>query len=416
MRNNFNKGFTLVELLTVITILATIVTATVVIMNPIEMIRQAEDAVKLNDLNSIHQVLNLFRSNRPGGSIGVSNIVYISIPSDSPTCVGLGLPVLPAGWSYRCVTASDLRRIDGNGWIPVNFTAITGRIPLAILPIDPINTVASGNYYAYVTDGRTWALATMMGSQRHTPFAVRDGGTDSGRFEVGTDLSLWTSASGLVGYWSFDEGVGTTARDLSGRGNTGTLQPTLSPPIWTSGRVINALSFDGVDDMVDVPDTPLLDTVFGTNTVFTLEAWAFPRAWANWSVIINKATNGWFSNTTNGMWVDGSGFICVMGSNIDGNPAGSTISVRHNPPLNQWHHIACVADGANLIMYVSGAEVGRIALTGLTHTRSSNNTSLVFGRRCVGCPPSFNGNIDEVRIYNRALSAAEIRANFNATR
>ena len=148
MRNNFNKGFTLVELLAVVTILATIATATVIIMNPVEMIRQAEDAVKLNDLNSIHQVLNLFRSNRPGGSLGVPNTVYVSIPSASTDCAGLGLPPLPAGWNYRCATTANLRNINGTGWIPVNFTAIRGGSPISVLPVDPINN--ANFFYAYL--------------------------------------------------------------------------------------------------------------------------------------------------------------------------------------------------------------------------------------------------------------------------
>jgi len=195
MRNNFNKGFTLVEILAVVAILATIVTATVAVMNPIEMLQQAEDAVRLNDINSIHQVLTLFRSQRPGGSIGEPNIVYVSIPSASSTCVGAGLPALPTGWEYRCVTAANLRNINGTGWIPVNFAAIPGRIPFTILPIDPVNTAASGSYYAFVTDRRSWALATMTRSRRHSAASIGDGGTDAARFEVGTNLSLWASAS-----------------------------------------------------------------------------------------------------------------------------------------------------------------------------------------------------------------------------
>ena len=427
MRNNFNKGFTLIELLAIVAILATIITATVVVMNPIEMLRQAEDTVRLNDFNSIHQTLNLFQSNRPGDSIGVPNIVYVSIPSDSPTCVGLGLPTLPSGWAYRCVTTANLRNINGTGWIPVNFTTITGRIPLTTLPIDPINTATSGNYYAYVTNGTSWALATIMGSRRHAPSAVRDGGTDSARFEVGNNLSLWTSASGLVGYWSFD-GTGSIAnnqiaglRDESGRGNHGTASNANAVGMaFVPGRVNNAITFDGVDDFVRVPHSANLDMVFGTNTVFTLEAWVFPRAWANWAAIMNKARGACWGHTTNGMWAsEQNGFACAMGSGVDPvvcNPSGSIIMIAYRPPLNSWSHIVCTADGTNLIMYVDGRETGRVPIAWLTHPRFSNTEHLVIGRRTTGAGPSFNGNIDESRIYNRALSAIEIMANFNATR
>jgi len=227
---------------------------------------------------------------------------------------------------------------------------------------------------------------------------------------------------GEIGWWRMNEGSGTTIIDSSGLGNTGALitgaSPCPGPPVgaWAPGVIGQAICLDGSDDRVDIPHADIQNTVFGTSTVFTLEAWAFPRDWANWATIMNKATDGWWSNTTNGMWADTGGFGCVMGSNIAANPAGSVISVHHIPPLNQWHHIVCTADGTNLIMFVNGVEIGRRAISLLTHPRTSNTAPIVIGRRCVGCGPSFNGLIDEVRIYNRALSASEVRANFNAGR
>jgi len=370
----------------------------------------------MREIGSIHRALSMFQVDRPTVSIGATNIIYVSIPDDtSTTCTNLGLPTLPSGWAYRCVTTDNLRRIDGNGWIPVDFASMSQGSPLSHLPIDPTNTAVSSNFYVYVTDGRTWVLASLIESERHGSSAVRDGGTDFARFEAGNNLALWTTASGLVGYWSFDEGTGLTANDLSRRGNTGTL---INNPTWVEGRVGRALSFDGVNDFVDVLHSENLNTVFGTNTVFTLEAWAFPRVWVgNHSAIMNKATGPFWSNVTNGMTAGPWGFECVMGSNIANNPAGGSIIVTHSPPLNNWHHIVCTADGTNLIMYVNGREVGRTAITNLNlNLRSTNTAPLVFGRVIETWSPSFNGNIDEIRAFNRALSAAEVRANFNATR
>ena len=302
MRNNFNKGFTLVELLAVVTILATIATATVIIMNPVEMIRQTEDAVKLNDLNSIHQVLNLFRSNRPGGSLGSPNVVYISIPSDSPTCVGLGLPTLPAGWNYRCVTAANLRNINGTGWIPVNFTAITGRIPLTTLPIDPINTVASGSYYAYVTDGNRWEIFTPLMSQRHginggaSDMVSRDGGNDPYIYEVGTNLSIFTHevlnnanfATGSLDGWNIWAG-----------GTTGVVTNPVRREGNHSAIIQNSNSFCNNYYAQDLPVLP--------NTTYTIGAWVRTvnevggaavgianTAWGGWhQTNLISGTNDW---------------------------------------------------------------------------------------------------------------------------
>jgi len=406
MRNNFNKGFTLVELLAVVAILATIVTATVVVMNPVEMLQQAEDAVRLNDINSIHQVLTLFRSQRPGGSIGEPNIVYVSIPSASSTCVGAGLPALPTGWEYRCVPAERLRRIDGNGWIPVNFAAIPGRIPFTILPIDPVNTAASGSYYAFVTDRRTWALATMTRSRRHSAASIGDGGTDFARFEAGTNLSLWTSASGLVGYWSFDEGTGTTARDLSGRGNTGTLQPTLGPPTWISGRVGGALSFDGVDDFIALTSQPPI------SGGFTFKAWVKRKGDSpSTQSIFNN--NQFFLRTQPEVENPGNpfeSFVRLSDGSVEPRAPSGVVATTE-----QWFYVTVTWDKVTLRIYVNG--VLRSSST-RTMELTSTTAEARIGRgqmTSVDANP-FNGLIDEVRIYNRALSATEIMANFNATR
>ena len=216
-----------------------------------------------------------------------------------------------------------------------------------------------------------------------------------------------------VGVWSFDEGSGTVAFDTSGYGNNGTLVNFIAPHGWTTDNPSGSgysLSLDGSNDYVRVSHSDLLSSkIFGTSEVFTLVAWTYPKAWADWAAIINKATAGSWSNTTSGMWASNdSGFRCVMGSNVSGNPSGSSIGISYKPPLNTWYHIVCTADGTYLTMYVNGNYRGRTAIANLTYPRSENTAPLVFGRRCEGCSPSFNGTIDEVRIYEKALETAQI--------
>jgi len=302
MRNNFNKGFTLIELLAVIAILATIVTATILVMNPVEMLRQAEDTVRLNDFNSIHQTLNLFQSNRPGGSIGAPNIVYVSIPSDSPTCVGLGLPALPSGWSYRCANPDNLRRIDGTGWIPVNFATITGRIPLTTLPIDPVNTVASGNYYIYVTDGNRWEIFTPLISQRHginggtSNMVSRDGGNDPYIYEVGTNLNIFSHellnnanfATGNLHGWNIWAG-----------GITGVVTNPIRRESGHSAIIQNSNSFCNNYYAQDLPVLPNTTYTIGawvrtTNEVGTASVGIASTAWGGWHESRRiSGTNDW---------------------------------------------------------------------------------------------------------------------------
>jgi len=369
-----------------------------------EMLRQGRDSTRMREIGTLHRSLSMFQIDRPIVPMGVPNTIYVSIPGDAlGNCVGLPLP--PPGWEYRCVSAANLRNINGTGWIPIDFTVMPRGSPLASLPVDPVNTVASGAFYAFVTDGRTWTLASLLESEGHAPSAARDGGTDFARFEAGNNLALWTSASGLVGYWSFDEGTGTTARDLSGRGNAGTLQPTLSPPTWTEGRVGRALSFDGADDFVNVSDSDSLDI----STVFTIAGWHKRRTADARGFNLEKGNwdNGWdlAAGTDGSVNLRSRGF----GGAID-HPAHDIFDA------GQWVHLVITYNSTagvnNLRFYKNGVLKQSLTETGGLIISAH---PLRIGR-AVGGAFFTNGLIDEVRIYNRALSAAEIRTIFNATR
>lgn len=174
---------------------------------------------------------------------------------------------------------------------------------------------------------------------------------------------------------------------------------------------LDSISLDGVDDYVSIPNSsPLHGEVFGLTNTFTISTWAYPKAWTYWATIINKANGASWSNTLNGLWASTDyGFRCVMGSGVGGNPAGSSIGPGYNPGLNNWHHIVCIADGVNLKIYVNGIYRGESAISGLTYPRVNNNEPITIGRRSVSSGPSFNGNISNIKTYNRALSEEEIK-------
>jgi len=183
-------GFTLIELLVVIALLAILATAVVTIINPAELLRQARDSTRLSDLNSLNRMLSLFEADQAGkGFMGTSTVVYVSVPDTSPTCANLGLPPLPNGWSYHCVTETNLRNIDGTGWVPVNFNLVSSGAPLSKLPVDPINATSSNNYYTY-TAGGSWALKAFMESAKYQAQAQTDGGYSDNAYETGSDLAL----------------------------------------------------------------------------------------------------------------------------------------------------------------------------------------------------------------------------------
>lgn len=210
-----------------------------------------------------------------------------------------------------------------------------------------------------------------------------------------------TGGGGLVGAWSFNEGTGATANDTSGNANHGSI---FQATWYTTGKFGKALAFDGSNDMVTVNDTPSLDL---TNKM-TLEAWVRPTATSGWRTILMKE-NG-TNELSYGMYAREStnrpsGWLRV-------NPtSGSSQSVGATPALatNTWSHMALTYDGSAMRLYVNGTLRASKNQTGNMYTSSS---PLRFGGNAVW-GEYFAGQLDEIRIYNRALSQPEIQTDMN---
>ena len=188
------RSFTLIELLVVVAILSILAVAVILTINPSEFLKQARDSTRLSDMANINSSLNLFVVDSPDASLGTASTTYISIPDPTATstagtqCQGLGLSELPSGWTYHCAATSTYRNTDGTGWVPVNFQSMSFGSTLGTLPIDPINTTTSGNYYMYSAGG-SWELVSLMESNKYLVMTSNDGG-DSIAYEKGTNLSL----------------------------------------------------------------------------------------------------------------------------------------------------------------------------------------------------------------------------------
>lgn len=201
--------------------------------------------------------------------------------------------------------------------------------------------------------------------------------------------------AGLVAAWSFSEGSGTTTADTSGGTNVG----TLSGATWTAqGKFGGALSFDGVNDTVTVADANVLDL---TNAM-TLSAWVFPTAQNSWATVMMK--EGASSTLAYALYSSEnvarpSGWIRT--GSQDRTAAGSGAL-----PLNTWTHLAMTYDGANLRVYVNGAQVATQSVTGSVGVSA---LPLRIGGNSVW-GEYFTGRIDEAHVYNRALTVTEIAA------
>jgi PKD repeat protein/glucose/arabinose dehydrogenase len=209
-----------------------------------------------------------------------------------------------------------------------------------------------------------------------------------------------SQSPGLVAAYNFDQGSGPSVPDASGNGHTG----TISGATWTStGKYGGALSFDGVNDWVTVADSALLDLTTG----MTLSAWVFPTANGNAgrTVLIKESPGGavydLFSNTRSK--------VPVVGMKLSGVSRITNVSATRRLPLDAWTHLAGTYDGATLRLFVNGAQVSRRAVSGPLTT--SSGVLRIGGSSVWG--EYFAGRIDDVRIYNRALPAAEIQTAMN---
>lgn len=160
---NHKKGFTLIELLIVIGILGILAAAVVVVLNPGELLAQARDGTRLADLDSVRGAFSLYLSDVSSPTITAAGPFAMA----SSTC------------GFGTCTVNAARTTAGAGWVGVNFSAITGGSPIAILPQDPTN---SATYqYAYKGDAtnKTIELNGRLESTKHRAKMTTDGGDDS---------------------------------------------------------------------------------------------------------------------------------------------------------------------------------------------------------------------------------------------
>ena len=196
---------------------------------------------------------------------------------------------------------------------------------------------------------------------------------------------------GLVALWPGED----NANDIVGT-NNGTL---VNGVRFATGEVGQAFSFNGTS-YVSIPDSPLLDTLVSNITV---EAWIKANqltANSNWKGIVTKGNTSWrlqgMSGTKTVHWaVDGVSNPWLAGT--------------RNVNDGQWHHVAGVYDGMNMYLYVDGTLDVSQAGTG---TIAQNSYPVHIGGNAEASGLLFNGLIDEVSIYNRALTASEIQADY----
>ncbi|MBD3249196.1 hypothetical protein GF336_04065 [Candidatus Woesearchaeota archaeon] len=203
-------------------------------------------------------------------------------------------------------------------------------------------------------------------------------------------MSSFASAAltdGLVSYWDFDEGAGSTAYD-SQDGNDGTLNGN---PQWVTGKVgPYALDFDGSGDYVGVPDSS--DWDFGSGS-FTI---AF---WANLDAISSNYVLEHYGSSLRWAFIyDGDSW------NYYDSVNGKVIEYSTVPSTGTWYHITYTKEENDYTLYIDGSSVQSNTASDVPDV----DGPLYIGRYGGNLNYNYDGTLDEIGIWNRALSEGEI--------
>ncbi|MFZ2970492.1 MAG: LamG domain-containing protein [Minisyncoccia bacterium] len=215
--------------------------------------------------------------------------------------------------------------------------------------------------------------------------------------------------NGLVGYWDMDEGGASTAKDSSANGNNGTLT---NGPLWTKGKKNNAIKFDGKDDYVSQSyDT---DFNFGTGS-FTVSGWFKHNTISAADYLATRYSTA--AGTPGGwkVYMDASGDIAFA---IDDDATWDTADISATSAIdyddNKWHYFTAVKNGISSIkLYIDGVEAASDSSLAETGTLSGTTPVLYMGSDSPTAGSYWEGLMDEVRVYSRALSFEEINYLYN---
>ncbi|MBM2818154.1 MAG: hypothetical protein HW401_744, partial [Parcubacteria group bacterium] len=294
-----------------------------------------------------------------------------------------------------------------------------GVLKKSVLGTGVINYDWSAGIYYWIPDWPTYEGGSgsdlRIGKSGHDHTAPDNGG-DWGRFYFNgkidevriynralstTEINeLYNTSLGLVGHWKLDEISGMIASDSVGTNNGAVANAT-----WTAGKNGNALSFSGENAYVTIGD--VFDASSGDMSV---AAWVKYDQIKNQEMIMKRhSVSPWAS------W--------EFGMNINNEPIFSVVNTAHtyvtagyqgNVTTDTWYHMIGVKNGNNILFYLNGSDCNTWTET-FSGTVQNGDSPLGFGNSTSGGGWSFQGSLDDVRIYNRALSLEEVTGLYTAT-
>jgi hypothetical protein len=298
----------------------------------------------------------------------------ISARSPQPNSVGITQTSMAVTFSRavdaRTITASTFALLDSHNLaVPATVT------------YEAVNRTATVVPAAALTPLASYTVRVLGGA-----LGVHD--AQGGPLTADVSWAFRTAASSTApsAFYDFSEAAGTTAADRSGNGNDAVL---VSGATWAPGRVGSGLRLDGVDGGVQLPLTQSL----AFSNAFTLEAFIAPAAF-------DHERSFWWTPAAM-LTLRGDGTLVPVAI-LSGGQVGFVSDWAL--PADGWSHVAVTYNGSMLRLYINGMEAGSRPATGTLVPASPPEAGLLGGAS------AFAGMLDEVRLYRRALSAAEIAA------
>jgi hypothetical protein len=312
--------------------------------------------------------------------------VTVAAPTDTtPPSVSITAPA--AGSTVSGTVSVSANATDAGGIAGVQFR------------LDGVNLGAEDLTAPYSV---TWNTTTATAGSHTLAAQARDTAGNLASSVVAVTVTIPSGGGGgdvtsnLISHWMLDDGAGITAQDSAG-GYPGTLR---NGPLWVPGKLDQALSFDGADDFVDLG---ILDV---SGSALTIAAWIKADGFAtDDGRILSRAVGSAEQDHYFMLSTINNGGIKLRFRLKTGTTTTTLLASAGTLAVGQWIHVAAVYDGSAMILYKDGLEVGRRAKTGALAT--SATTRAAIGRNPQPYAP-FDGTIDDVRVYTRALTPAAL--------
>jgi hypothetical protein len=233
---------------------------------------------------------------------------------------------------------------------------------------------------------------------------------------VGTKINVTATSSnpmftlhdGLFGHWTFngEHLNGDAVSDASGKGNDGLL---IYSPSRVSGVIGQGLEFNGSDQRVNI-GSGTFGVPSGSSSI-TLAAWVKPHSYSNFRGIISKVNatppfGGWQLNTNGSIGNRFDFALNISGTWYTNITNGTPVPTTNT---NEWYHVAGTYDGSAMRLFIDGELVSTAQISGTVEYQNSASPVYIGMNGSGAGTPYFDGLIDDTRIYNRALSVAEVQ-------